>query len=43
MRLNSLHNLSYFLGLMAQARRAIEQDRYAEFASSFDFSDAELG
>jgi len=43
MRLNSLHNLSYFLGLMAQARRAIEQDRYAEFANSFTSSDAELG
>ncbi len=35
MRLNSLHNLSFFLGLLASARRAIEQDRYAEFASEF--------
>jgi queuine tRNA-ribosyltransferase len=43
MRLNSLHNLSYFLGLMAQARRAIEQDRYAEFARSCASTTAELG
>lgn len=32
MRLNTLHNLSFFLGLMRRAREAIEQDRYAELA-----------
>ncbi len=31
MRLNTLHNLHYFLGLMAEARRAIEEDRYRPF------------
>ncbi len=35
MRLNSLHNLSFFLGLMEQARQAIERDQYAEFAAPF--------
>jgi queuine tRNA-ribosyltransferase len=35
MRLNTVHNLRYFLELMAQARRAIEQDRYAEFSNRF--------
>jgi DNA polymerase-1 len=28
MRLNTLHNLHFFLNLMADARVAIEQDRY---------------
>ena len=31
MRLNSIHNLHYFLTLMDGARKAIEQDRYAEY------------
>ncbi len=31
MRLNTLHNLHYFLGLMKQARTAIEEGRYREF------------
>ncbi len=31
MRLNTLHNLHYFLELMRRAREAIEQDRYADF------------
>ncbi len=35
MRLNTVHNLRYFLQLMAQARRAIEQDRYSEFSNRF--------
>jgi queuine tRNA-ribosyltransferase len=35
MRLNTLHNLHYFLGLMAQVRRAISEDRYAAFAREF--------
>ena len=35
MRLNTLHNLHYFLGLMAQVRRAIAEDRYAAFAREF--------
>ena len=33
MRLNTLHNLHYFLGLMRRAREAIEQDRFAAFAA----------
>ena len=32
MRLLSLHNLHFYLGLMEQARAAIEADRFAEFA-----------
>jgi queuine tRNA-ribosyltransferase len=35
MRLNTLHNLHFFLQLMAQARGAIEQDRYADFLREF--------
>ncbi|XXF81571.1 tRNA guanosine(34) transglycosylase Tgt [Myxococcaceae bacterium GXIMD 01537] len=35
MRLNTLHNLHYFLTLMADVRRAIAEDRYAEFAREF--------
>jgi queuine tRNA-ribosyltransferase len=31
MRLNTVHNLHYFLNLMRQARLAIEQDRYGDF------------
>ncbi len=31
MRLNTLHNLHYFLRLMERARAAIEEDRYAAF------------
>ena len=31
MRLNTLHNLHYFLNLMQQARAAIEADRYGDF------------
>ena len=34
LRLNTLHNLSYFLDLMRQARQAIEEDRYAAFAAA---------
>ena len=34
-RLLSLHNLHYFLGLMAQVRRAISEDRFAAFAREF--------
>jgi queuine tRNA-ribosyltransferase len=33
MRLNSLHNLHYFLSLMRQAREAIEKDQYGAFLS----------
>jgi queuine tRNA-ribosyltransferase len=44
MRLNSIHNLSYFLGLMGHARQAIERDRYAEFAAHFtSCAESELG
>jgi queuine tRNA-ribosyltransferase len=35
MRLLTLHNLHFYLSLMADARRAIEEDRYAEFTASF--------
>lgn len=35
MRLNTLHNLHYFLGLMADVRKAIAEDRYAAFAREF--------
>ena len=35
MRLNTLHNLHFFLDLMAQARVAIEQDRYGAFLAEF--------
>ena len=31
MRLNTLHNLAFFIGLMERARVAIEQDGYGEF------------
>jgi len=35
MRLLTLHNLSFYLGLMAQARAAIEQDAYQELRQAF--------
>jgi queuine tRNA-ribosyltransferase len=35
MRLNTLHNLHFFLNLMAEARAAIEQDRYGDFLREF--------
>ncbi|MDP3235208.1 MAG: tRNA guanosine(34) transglycosylase Tgt [Myxococcales bacterium] len=35
MRLNTLHNLQFYLSLMTQAREAIEQDRYADFMKAF--------
>ena len=35
MRLNTLHNLHFYLSLMADARRAIEEDRYADFVARF--------
>jgi queuine tRNA-ribosyltransferase len=35
MRLNTLHNLHYFLRLVDGAREAIEQDRYAEYVKAF--------
>ena len=35
MRLNTLHNLHFYLGLMKQAREAIEADRYQEFTAEF--------
>lgn len=34
-RLTTLHNLHFFLGLMAGARAAIEADRYADFVKDF--------
>jgi queuine tRNA-ribosyltransferase len=34
MRLNTLHNLHYFLTLMRQAREAIEKDQYSEFIAT---------
>ena len=35
MRLNTLHNLHYFLTLMKEVRRAIAEDRYTAFARDF--------
>jgi queuine tRNA-ribosyltransferase len=35
MRLNTIHNLAYFLGLMAEVRRAVAEDRFAAFAREF--------
>jgi len=35
MRLNTLHNLQFYLSLMRDARAAIEQDRYADFMKAF--------
>lgn len=35
MRLNTIHNLHFYLSLMAGARAAIEQDRYAEYLADF--------
>ena len=34
-RLNTIHNLAYYLGLMARIRAAIEAGRYPEFAAEF--------
>jgi len=33
--LNTIHNLHYYVGLMAQIRQALEQDRFAEFRQEF--------
>ncbi len=35
MRLNTLHNLHYFLELMKDARKAIEEDRYGALLAEF--------
>ncbi len=35
MRLNTIHNLHFYLGLMKEARLAIEQDRYGAFLKDF--------
>ena len=35
MRLNTIHNLHFYLGLMKEARLAIEQDRYGAFLTDF--------
>ena len=34
-RLNTIHNLRYYQNVMQRIRAAIEQDRYAEFATEF--------
>jgi queuine tRNA-ribosyltransferase len=34
-RLHTIHNLHYYLGLMARMREAIEQDRFSAFLDSF--------
>jgi queuine tRNA-ribosyltransferase len=41
MRLNTLHNLHYFLSLVRDARAAIECDAYAEFLRGFQVQAAE--
>jgi len=33
--LNTIHNLHYYLNLMAEIRKAIEEDRYAQFRKDF--------
>jgi queuine tRNA-ribosyltransferase len=33
--LNTIHNLHYFVGLMAEMRRAIEQDSFVSFRRDF--------
>lgn len=33
--LNTIHNLHYYVGLMAQIRQSLDEDRFAEFRSSF--------
>jgi queuine tRNA-ribosyltransferase len=42
-RLNTIHNLAYYLGLMASVRRAIREGRMASFAASFAPGAAEEG
>ena len=34
-RLNTIHNLHYYQGLMRRMRDAIEQDRFTAFAEDF--------
>ena len=34
-RLHTIHNLHYYLGLMARMREAIEQDRFTAFLDAF--------
>jgi queuine tRNA-ribosyltransferase len=34
-RLNTIHNLYYYLNLMAEIRQAIEDDRFMEFRKKF--------
>ncbi|MFM2397714.1 MAG: hypothetical protein RLZZ144_964, partial [Pseudomonadota bacterium] len=34
-RLNSIHNLHYYQELMADMRKAIERDQFAEFVAGF--------
>ena len=34
-RLNTIHNLHYYLSLMARIRKAIEEDRFAAFSEAF--------
>ena len=33
--LNTIHNLHYYVGLMADIRKAIAQDRFVEFRKEF--------
>jgi len=33
--LNTVHNLHYYVGLMGEIRKAVEQDRYQEFRKNF--------
>ena len=35
-RLNSLHNLTYFLNMVKGARKAILEGRYAEFKAEYE-------
>jgi queuine tRNA-ribosyltransferase len=33
--LNTIHNLHYYVGLFAEIRQALEEDRFAEFRQTF--------
>jgi queuine tRNA-ribosyltransferase len=41
-RLNTIHNLHYYMGFMADIRKAIRQDRFRDFCQTF-FEHSGLG
>jgi queuine tRNA-ribosyltransferase len=34
-RLNTIHNLHYYMGFMADIRQAIQEDRFTDFRRTF--------